>query len=149
MSDREKITGGCLCGAVKFEINEIPLSVAVCHCRMCQRHTGSAFFVGVDFNPETLRWTTGKPQVFKSSKIAERGFCGRCGSTLYLYYPQPPWRDYHKKFIGIAIGALDHPGRWKPDHHCGVESQLSWTDYDDGLPRERFDTDEELKAALE
>ena len=148
MSDEERMTGGCLCGAVRFEARGNPLSVEVCHCRNCQRHTGSAFLCGVRFNIDAVSWTADKPAAYQSSAIAQRGFCSKCGSTLYICYPESPWAGLPPG-ISIAIGTLDDPYRWKPALHYAEENQLAWTKYDDGLPRERMDTDEELKAALE
>ncbi len=72
MSDEVKITGGCLCRAIRFEVEEPPLSVGTCHRRMCQRHTGSPFFVGVRFNKNALKWTMGEPEVYQSSNTDSR-----------------------------------------------------------------------------
>ena len=68
----EKTTGGCLCGAIRYEADEPPNQVYACHCRMCQRHTGSAFWAGAKFPPDTFRFTKGEPKVYRSSKILER-----------------------------------------------------------------------------
>ena len=119
----------------------------VCHCRNCQQHTGSAFHFGIRFRADAIEWTKDKPTEYQSSNIASRGFCSKCGSTLYLHYPDPPWEELQPG-IGFGIGTLDEPHRWTPGFHYAEENQLSWLRYDDGLPRERLDTDEVLKAAL-
>ncbi len=76
------ITGGCLCGAVRYEANEPPSKGVVCHCRVCQRTTGSAFEAIVKFPRTAFRFTKGEPKRYRSSSIMEKCFCPNCGSTL-------------------------------------------------------------------
>jgi hypothetical protein len=141
------ITGGCLCGAVRFEVYEPPTAVGTCHCRMCQRHTGSAFAAVVRVRKAALRWTRAQPTMFRSSPIMERGYCPECGSTLIsVHYETPPWKDYEKGDIGLAMGVFDDPYPYTPTFHYGIEHKLSWVANNDGIPGERIDTDEELKA---
>ena len=130
------ITGGCLCGAVRFEVNEPPTAVGTCHCRMCQRHTGSAFAAFVRVRESALRWTKAQPTMFRSSPITERGYCPDCGSTLFLYYETPPWKDYAKGDIALAMGVFDDPYPYTPTFHYGIEHKLSWVANNDGIPGE-------------
>ena len=67
---------------------------------------------------------------------------------IISHYPDPPWESYEKGTIGLAIGAFDDPYPYTPDFHYGIEVKLHWTANDDGIPGERIDTDEELKAVL-
>ena len=79
-------TGGCLCGAVRYEASEPPQKSGYCHCRMCQKVSGAPCTVGVYFAKQVFRITRGQPTIYRSSNVAERGFCRSCGSQL-LYLP--------------------------------------------------------------
>ena len=63
MSDDVEITGGCLCGSVRYDVSKVPLDVAYCHCRMCQKNTGSAFHNGVVVPREAFKFTKGMSEV--------------------------------------------------------------------------------------
>ena len=78
----KRITGGCLCGAVRYEASETPQRAGICHCRMCQKSNGTPFAVGVYFHKTAFRFTRGEPKLYRSSDIADRGFCSACGSRL-------------------------------------------------------------------
>ena len=129
------MTGGCLCGTVRFEAAGTPRSVHYCHCGMCRRATGGLFAVLVWWREDAVQWTGTYPHTRRSSPIAERGFCGACGSPLFLRYDG---RDD----IALTAGSLDEPQRFPARHHYGAESRLSWVDCGAGLPaketRERF-----------
>ena len=143
----EKFTGGCLCGAIRYEADEPPNEVYVCHCRLCQKHTGSAFWAGAKFADNVFRYTKGEPQSFKSSKILQRYFCPDCGSNVAIIYDDPPWADWSPG-VEVALGSLDQPAKVTPSFHYGVESQLPWLHFDDSIPQLRCDEDSELEAAL-
>jgi hypothetical protein len=121
-------TGGCQCGAVRYRVTGALGSAGICHCRMCQRAAGNAFAPlvtarGVVWQGEPARWA--------SSNIAERGFCARCGTPLFL-------RDLDRDDeVELMIGTLDDPGLTPPDHHYGVESRVPWLKLADGLPEYR------------
>ena len=136
------ITGGCLCGAVRYEADEPPRHVEYCHCRMCQKHTGSAFGVYAAIRADSLRITCGAPKFYKSSDIAERGFCADCGSTLMDRYFDPD-----DPYVWVAVGTFDHPEDAPPNQHFGVESQVPWLTIDDGLPRAHSEDDPDFIAA--
>ena len=136
------ITGGCLCGAVRYEASEEPTWIAHCHCRMCQRAYGhtSGIFVGfVGVQKRALRFTKGEPKYYKSSAWAERAFCSNCGSPLGM-------RD--REGHGVMVGTLDHPEEWPPkEAHSGIESQIPWNTIHDDLPRWRTEDDPDYIAA--
>jgi hypothetical protein len=79
---------------------------------------------------ENLRWTRGQPSIFRSSDIAERGFCNACGTPL-------TYRHTDGGNISVTIGSLDNPEAARPVLQFGVESKLSWTGGLDGLPGKR------------
>lgn len=102
MNKSQEITGGCQCGAVRFEIAEFGRS-SICHCRMCQKAFGSYF--GALVSAKGIKWTRGKRSVFKSSNHNQRGFCKDCGTPLTY--------EYDGK-IDVAICALDNPSLAEP-----------------------------------
>jgi len=132
-------TGGCLCGAVRYEINGPPAGANYCHCRMCQRLSGSVVTAWATFDKSAIRFTGQNPKVYKSSQIAERVFCASCGSQLLC---RPLGRDE----IDVAMGSLDNPQSLTPEAHWGVESQMPWLTIKDELPRKRT---EEWLSGLE
>ena len=145
MTDKRlPITGGCLCGAVRFEATEPPTWVAHCHCRMCQKGYGhpSGIFVGFKGAQKgAFRFTKGMPTYYQSSAWFERGFCSNCGSPLGMRSPQGH---------AVMIGTLDHPEEWPPNAaHTGIESQIPWNVSHDDLPRTRTEEDPDIIAAKE
>ena len=128
--ENRHMTGGCQCGAVRYELLVRPQHAGICHCRMCQRASGQPFmaFAGVKY--DELRWTRGRPSLFASSNIVERGFCGQCGTPL-------TYRRFAGDSIGVTIGSLDDPEAVRPMRQLGLESALSWIGDLDALPRLR------------
>lgn len=126
------ITGGCLCGAVRYEASEQPKDSAYCHCTMCQRWTGSPASAGLIFPFAAVRITRGEPKFYQSSPKVDRGFCSDCGSALFMRYPETD------EFC-VFIGSLDDAKNAQPQRHVGIESQLPWFVLADDLPRIRSD----------
>ena len=131
--------GGCLCGAVRYEISGEPRFSPLCHCRMCQRWTGSAMLATVAFDRDAVVFTKGEPRVYWSSDVSERGFCQNCGSSLFTRYTSGGAIDH---IISIGLGTLDDPECVRPDVHYGAEAELSWMRREDGLPRIHIDVDD-------
>lgn len=142
MSTQKLVTGGCLCGAVRYEARD-PLnnstSAYYCHCRMCQKLSGSVVVVGIKVRKNSFRFTHGEPRFYKSSEIAERGFCTTCGSRLI-------YRPFETDWLGLDTGALDHPEFASPKYHTGIENQISWFSVVDELPRVRTDENPTMVA---
>ncbi len=120
--------GGCLCGAVRFEVTKRPKKVPYCHCKMCQRWSGSVLTSWAGFNKAAFRCTQGEIKYYQSSEYAERGFCVECGSSLVQ-------RPLDGDWFAVATGSLDHSEEFLPDEHSGIESQVPWLKIDDDLPR--------------
>src|SRR3954470_23624946 len=112
MSDAS-VSGGCLCGAVRFSVTSSPRSVHFCHCSMCRRATGGAFAILAWFKAKDLTWSAARPLVRRSSHIAERAFCGACGTPLFLRYDG-------SDEVGLMVDALDQPEGFPPTYHYGV-----------------------------
>ena len=128
------VTGGCLCGAVRYEISAPAIDVAYCHCRMCQRFTGGQIVAGAFFPAEAIRFTQGDLKYYRSSPIAERGFCVNCGSSV-IYKSLAKRKFSHAHWVLLA--SLDEPENFVPSWHLGIESQMPWLDVRDDLPRVR------------
>ena len=122
-------TGGCLCGSCRYEFKSEAPYAGYCHCDMCKRATGGAFAVLVQARRSALTWTNEAPARFRSSPIAERGFCPKCGSPLFLQYDGDD-------LVRLTGGTLDQPQDIRPAGHYGVESRLSWADIGVSLPEE-------------
>ncbi|WP_448042394.1 GFA family protein [Bradyrhizobium liaoningense] len=121
MTDTSKpiLTGGCQCGAVRFAVMTAPTKVSICHCRMCQKAAGAPFASFADINKTDFAWTKGQPSFFRSSTIAERGFCAACGTPLSFGL-------IDGDRIEIMTGTFDRPDRVVPTRQFGTESRLGW-----------------------
>jgi hypothetical protein len=100
--------GGCLCGAVRYETRSYPVRVTICHCRFCQRATGSAYMVEPIFRNEDLRIMSGSPSLYElrsegSGKVVRVHFCSACGTKLYLSFERFP------DVCGVYAGTFDDP----------------------------------------
>ena len=145
-------TGGCLCGAIRYECPEQPISAGTCHCRDCQRWMGGAFHTIAGFPVSSFRFAKGKPKIFNApSGIKELGFCSECGSPLWDRYFEPLSDDgiIGPNTVWIPIGTLDNPESVNLAFHYCVESQLPWVNFNDELPRIRFEDEKKLQEALE
>ncbi len=141
--------GGCICGAIRYEASEPPREAGTCHCHICQQFSGSAYWAFAGFSVSAFRFTKGEPKIYKSSPIAERGFCRNCGSSMIVRYLEQMGGDA-KSGPGqywVGIGTLDHPEAVSLDYHYGVDGQLPWVLFDDDLPRTRCDEDPDLAAS--
>ncbi len=115
--------------------------VHYCHCRMCQRAFGNVFALFGSFPLASFRFVSGAPRWYRSSDIAMRGFCERCGTPLVMRHI--PEADH----VGVSIGSLDHPEAASPAIHWGIESAVPWLRISDGLPRKPTEEDPEVAAA--
>jgi hypothetical protein len=142
MAGATPITGGCLCGAVRFAPMSPPGDVGVCHCRICQKNSGGPHMVWAFFPRQGFSFTQGEPTWYRSSAWGERGFCSACGSPL-------AFRDATDS-LSVPVGALDHPQHWPPTlGHNGMESILPWDVITDDLPRFRTDDNPVIQASMD
>ena len=112
-----KLTGGCQCGARRYEATVVSDKAYFCHCRMCRKavgHVHAAFFM-VDAGAVT--WFGREPAYFHSSKLAKRGFCPDCGTPLSFQYLDAGHMD-------LTVGSLDDPSALRLAGHGGVESRV-------------------------
>ena len=126
------ITGGCGCGAVRFEVSEPFLSAGYCHCTRCQRRTGTASSANARAVPGSVRIVRGEEELrgWAPEGGREKVFCGRCGSALFSQ--EPGSTDP----TGVRLGAIDGDPGIRPQSHAFVAYAASWEELpDDGLPR--------------
>ncbi|MDE3129980.1 MAG: GFA family protein [Acidobacteriota bacterium] len=125
------VQGGCLCGAVRFELTAPPLGAGYCHCTRCQRRTGTAVSAGVAVDPESFRLTRGAAQVrgWQPPDGMEKCFCGECGAHLFS-------RATDGSRVSIRMSAFDTDPGIRPSYRQYVAYAASWEPIpDDGLPR--------------
>jgi hypothetical protein len=124
------MTGGCACGRIRYSAQIDGDDAYLCHCRMCQRATGSVSIAFTTLPKANVAWER-EPDWFASSPIAQRPFCGTCGTSLGFAYPDSEKMD-------LTVASFDDPARFKPRHHFGAESMhRAWIDT--GLPETRSD----------
>ena len=128
------LSGGCLCGRVRFEVDRLTGPFELCHCRRCRKVTGSAYAATVGALAEDFRFLSGTDAIRRIElPVRERppaygvSFCGDCGSAL----PDPPAEG----FFEIPAGLLDDDPGLRPDKHIYVEYAAPWHAIDDRLPR--------------
>jgi hypothetical protein len=113
-------TGGCLCGALRFEVDGPAKWTSYCHCASCRRHTGAPVAAYAGFETNNVRFTKGTLARFTSSDGVHRGFCSSCGSTLT--YEGARWPTE----LHLHVGAFDDPERYAPRGHAFADERLSW-----------------------
>ena len=120
--------GGCLCGAVKFEIYGKMRQIINCHCRQCRRtHGHYAAYSSVEKSMFKLILDTGL-KWFRSSDKAKRGFCRECGASLFF-------ERIGEKNISIAAGMLDYTSGLKTISHIFINDKSDYYIVDDELPK--------------
>ena len=128
------MTGGCQCGRIRYRAEIADDDAYLCHCRMCQRATGGVSIAFRNVSRDAVTWTTQPPDLYRSSPIAERGFCRACGTPLTFWYAYN-----ESKNLDLTVGSFDDPSRFKPTANFGAESKHdAWLDVRD-LPETRSD----------
>ena len=124
----ERHRGSCLCGAVGFEVAGALSPPDACHCRQCRKQSGH-YFASTDV-PRAALSVTGVEHVlwYESSEKVRRGFCSRCGSSLF-------WDPVGKDVVGVAMGAFDGPTGTQLAIHIYVAEKGDYYEIADGLPQ--------------
>lgn len=125
------LTGGCICGAVKFETNQQPLWISHCHCTYCRKMSGSPFSTGLMYRSEAVRWS-GEMRSYESSPGIFRVCCPNCGCYLAFREGAAPEKDC------VMLGVLDDPSKIEVDgnvNHIFAKHELRWLHMEDGFPR--------------
>ena len=126
-----KLTGGCQCGQVRYEVVGPPKQLVVCHCTDCQRQSGSAFGMTLIVREADLRLTQGDVRRFTVTSDAGReklgAFCPDCGARIYH---KLEWR---KGVLSLKAGTLDDTGALVPDLHIWTSRKQPWVTIPDGV----------------
>lgn len=116
------ITGGCLCGEIRYECQEEPSVAIICHCIDCQRFTGSAFAPELRFSKASFRIVSGTPSghvvAAESGNSVERQFCSRCGASLFAVL------DKYPDVISVHAGSLDDTTLFRPRFQVWTRTQM-------------------------
>lgn len=129
MSDGATLKGGCLCGAVRYEVAGRPMGVVNCHCGQCRRFHGHfGAYITVPRETVAVSDSEGALSWYRSSAKARRGFCARCGSSLF-------WSGDESDLLDVAAGSLDQPTSLATLRHIHVADKADYYTIDDGLER--------------
>jgi hypothetical protein len=126
------LTGGCLCGSVRFEVSQPLASAGYCHCTRCQRRTGTAAAASARVAPGSLRVLSGEELIrsFDPDDGFKKAFCSGCGSALWAQSPDDP------DVVAVRLGTFDADPGIRPSYHQFVTYAAPWEPLpDDGLPR--------------
>jgi hypothetical protein len=126
------LTGGCLCGGVRYEVTEPLVSASYCHCKRCQRRTGTAAAASARVAPGSLRIVQGEELIkcWQPEDGFAKCFCSECGGALWSRHP-----DDHE-WLSVRLGTFDGDPGIRPQHRQFLSSAAVWEPVpDDGLPR--------------
>lgn len=124
--------GQCLCGSIKYSVDQIEPRMAHCHCSMCRKFHGATFATYGEAKTKSFHWLEGKDLL--KSYLAPNGtyrkFCGKCGSSL-IFVPSNDTGE----LIEFALGTLDSEIELKPDAHIFTDYGANWFEITDKLPQ--------------
>ena len=138
----EALEGGCACGGVRYRLTAKPMFVHCCHCRDCQRQTGSAFVINALIETDRIEILSGAPEPVPvptdSGRPHDIWRCPNCRTAL--------WSDYGRRpaIRFVRAGTLDAPSSLAPDVHIFVRSKLPWVRLPDNVPA--FEVYYDMKA---
>ncbi len=141
MADDRKMTGGCMCGSVRYETSGEPFAVTHCHCESCRKHNGGPVVTLAGFKDDQVIFSGDERMIYESSKGVGRAFCGKCGTPL-------TWEGDGGELgpiFEMHISTFDNPDTLVPTAHAFSPERISWFDIADNLPRyEGFAEDSQL-----
>ena len=128
-----KISGGCHCGKVRFEIKGRPSSVCTCYCHTCQKVSGSISTTAANFLQSDFLLVQGILKHYHSSPKVVRSFCEDCGT--HINYLNTDYPDN----IEIFVGSLDNPSEFPTEAHTWISHKSNWVTICDALPQHEQD----------
>jgi hypothetical protein len=125
------LTGGCLCGLVRYELQSAPSDCGWCHCRTCQLNSGAPAMAFASVKEGDWQPTSGKEAIktIRSSNFGHRSFCRECGTPLHVKV------DHQPETIDFSIVTLDDPNAIAPEFHIFWGSKVDWFNPGDDLPK--------------
>ena len=123
-------SGGCLCGAVRYEVRGPLRPVVMCHCGQCQRITGHVMAATAARHANFRMLSEGGLGWYDSSAKARRGFCRQCGSTLF-------WQGVDRDYVSIAAGSLDDSSGLRTFCHIFTADKAGYYEISDAAPQVR------------
>ncbi|MDX1367575.1 GFA family protein [Pseudomonas sp.] len=124
-------SGGCQCGALRYQFRAALRDIAHCHCSICRRTTGGILTTWITVPLASFEWLAGTATEFASSASCTRSFCPSCGAHLTLFTTLSP------QTLDITVATLDQPELAPADRHIWVQSRLPWLHLDGHLPEEQ------------
>ena len=131
MSDNVKMTGGCMCGAVRYQTTGDSFLISHCHCESCRKHNGAAMVTLAGYKADQVEFSGEQRKLYESSPGAKRAFCENCGTPL-------TWEgdgDELGQIIELHISTFDNPDALVPTGHAFYPERIPWFDAADSLPR--------------
>lgn len=132
--ESETLSGGCACGSVRYVVAGPPIFVNNCHCRLCQRQTGSTSVVNAFFEAEKLTQLSGETSrhIVRTGSGGDHAIirCAGCGTALWSFYPR-----LGELGLGLRAGTLDDPDALKPDAVIFIGSKMPWVALPEGVPQ--------------
>ncbi|HUY28965.1 MAG TPA: GFA family protein [Candidatus Binataceae bacterium] len=123
------LTGGCKCGKVRFRMEVAPIITHCCHCRTCQKVSGSAFSINAMIETDRLTILEGAPQPFQGADGQKALLCPDCGFSLWSYHPK-----FGDAIAFVGVGTLDRGERLPPEAHYFTRSKHPWVVLPSALP---------------
>ena len=123
------LTGSCRCEQVRFQLETEPMITHCCHCRSCQRASGSAFGTIAMIETERLTVVAGQPRVFQGLRNHKQKQCADCGENLWIHRA-----DLGDGIALVNVGMLDQPERVPPEAHYFTRSKQPWLTLPAGIP---------------
>jgi hypothetical protein len=128
-------TGGCACGAIRYECTAGPVMMLKCHCRDCQHITGGGFAAALLLPAKAFRLTKGELSYHFTPSLSggkhKRGFCAHCGSRITGAERQ----DESSRVVGILAGSLDDPSWFRPQIDIFTSDAQPWDQMDPTIPK--------------
>ena len=127
------LEGGCGCGAVRYRLNDEPIYVNNCHCRLCQKQTGAGSAVNAFIETDRLEHLSGELTEHEfitgsgGTQIVIR--CAKCGTPVWSHYPR-----LGRKSAGIRVGTLDNASAVRPDAAIFITEKPDWAPLPEGVP---------------
>ncbi|MDQ8731931.1 GFA family protein [Bradyrhizobium sp. LHD-71] len=119
------LEGGCTCRQVRYRLSGMPLIVHACHCRWCQRETGTAFALNALYEAERVEHTAGEPEIIVTPSASGKGQrIARCPNCRVAIWSNYPGAGPAARFV--RVGSLDEPDRLPPDVHIFAASKQPW-----------------------